>query len=620
MRRFPRPVTLILALALGSIAGHWQLTSAQAPPPAPQAARPAVALAPADAERIFTDVLQRFFQAYAAKDIEGMAALWHPGGPARYRRNVVVVEFDTRQVAMAGLTVRNASADPGGGKARAILELSVTDRKTGNSRKERRVRDFTFLPDDSGTWKIWNENSPSGELARAVVAVPSAQREAFIASQPELASDDTLRGLSSEAGRLQSMGDDAGVLEILETQATLARALGDLDTLGRSLIQRGSMLMRMGRYPDASAAFTTAREVFTAAGNDDEIAACDANLGNMAYMQGRFTDAAERYERAYAVFERLNDDPRMASTLHGMGNANYMQTDFSRALQYYTRAVGVYRRSKDRNGEASALQAMALVHKELGDYGSAGDVWRQTLALSEAGGDRAGTAKSYAGLGEIYRLQGDLARALQHQMKALEIWEQLKNAGAAATAHYAVGQVCALQRNFPRALESYEKALALDLSITDDAKLSETGQARELGGMAGAHFAMGQPDVALAEYRAQPRAAGEVEGRGRRDVDARPHGRAARVAAAAGRGVRGVREEPGDCRAAAGPERGLDGARAPGAARIRPGPRRCRAGVGGPGNGHRAGNRALRHGDVREGRHRPCPAEGRQARRGAGGI
>ncbi len=258
--------------------------------------------------------------------------------------------------------------------------------------------------------------------------------------------------------------------------------------------------MLLGKYPEADVDFKTAREAFTSTGNDEEVAACDANLGNMAYMQGRLTEAAERYERAYAVFEKLNDDARMASTLHGMGNANYMQGEFARALTYYTRAVGIYQRSKDKYGEANALQAMALVHKELGDYAPAAEVYRRTLVLTEAGGDRAGTAKVYSGLGEIYRLQGDLARALQHQKMSLEIWEQLKNAGASATARFAVGQVYALQRNFPRAVDSYEKALALDLSIKDDPATSEAGQARELGGLAGAHFAMGQPDVALGEY------------------------------------------------------------------------------------------------------------------------
>ena len=370
--------------------------------------------------------------------------------------------------------------------------------------------------------------------------------------------------------------------------------------------------MRLGRYPEASAAFTTAREAFTAAGNDEEVAACDANLGNMAYMQGRFAEAAERYERAYAVFEKLNDDARMASTLHGMGNACLHAERLLAGAPATTPAPSaIYQRTKDKYGEANALQAMALVHKELGDYGAAADVWRRTLALTEAGGDRAGTAKAYAGLGEIYRLQGDLARALEHQLKALAdlgAVEERRRVGRGALRRRPDLRPAAQLPARARVVREGPRPRPLHQGRREAVRDGPGARTRRHGGRA---LRDGSTRRRARRVRAQPRAAREAEGRGRRDVDARPHGRAARVAAAARGGVQGVRAEPGDCRGAARPERRLDGARAPRAARVRPGPRRGRAGVGGAGDGHRAGNRALRHGDVREGRHRPRAAEGR---------
>jgi tetratricopeptide (TPR) repeat protein len=474
-----------------------QDAAAQQPPATPT---PATSLTPVEAERAFTVLLQRYFEAYANKDLEGMTALWHPGGPARSRRNIVLVEFDLRQVELAGLIVHNAGADPGGGRARAILELKVTDEKTRQVRHERRIRDFTFLQDDDGRWRIWNDVSPAGELARHLLAVPAAERDALIAADPELSSDDALAGLSLEAGRLQGLRRDGDVLDALTTLARLARALGNQEALGRGLIQIGSLHMLTGRYPDASEAFTSARAAFVVDGNRAETAACDANLANLAYIQGRFAEATERYQQAYEVFERLNDDARMESALHGLGNALYMQSEFTRALDFYTRAVTILQRTKDRYGEVGVLQAIAMVHKELGDYAPAIDAWRRSLAITEAIGDVAGTAKAWTGMGEIFRLQGDLGRALQHQFKSLQLWEQLKNVSACATTSFAIGQVYALQRNFPRALEFYQKALELDQSITDDVATSESSQARDLGGMAGAHFAQGQPEVALPEY------------------------------------------------------------------------------------------------------------------------
>ena len=118
-----RVLIAFAALLLISVAA-----TAAAQPPA-GVPPPAATLAPAEARRIFTDLLQRFFDAYARKDIDGMTALYHTGGQARFRRNAVLVEFDLRQIAIGGLTVRNTGADAGGGRARAIVDLKVTERE-----------------------------------------------------------------------------------------------------------------------------------------------------------------------------------------------------------------------------------------------------------------------------------------------------------------------------------------------------------------------------------------------------------------------------------------------------------------------------------------------------------
>jgi tetratricopeptide (TPR) repeat protein/CHAT domain-containing protein len=487
---------VVLAVAVSLLAPLR--ASAQSPAAVTQ---PAPVLTPAEAQRIFTEVLRRYFDAYVRKHLDGLVAEWHPLGPARGRRNIIVVEFDMRQVELGGLTVKSASADAGGGRARVILDLTVTDKKTGRTRHERRIRDFTLLPDNTGAWKIWNEVSPAEELAGRVLAVPEADRDQLISSDPELLSDDTLEGLSVEAGHLQARGRYDDVLGVLRTQTSLARKLGDQDAVGRSLLRAGSLRMLTGKRAEALEAFTAAREAYVAAGNLAETAACDANLANLAYAQGRFAEAADGYQRAYEVFERLNDDAGMASSLHGLGNAFYMQTEFPKALEYYTKALAGVERTKDNYRQAAVLQAIAMVNKELGDYAPAIDAWRRSMALAESGGDVAGTAKALAGLGDLFRLQGDLGRALQYQTQSLQRWEQLKNAATSATADYAIGQIRALQRDFTRAVESYRKALELDRSITDDPAMSNNGQARDLGGLGGAHFVMGQYDAALTEYQ-----------------------------------------------------------------------------------------------------------------------
>ena len=283
-------------------------------------------------------------------------------------------------------------------------------------------------------------------------------------------------------------------------------------------------------------------------------------------MQGRFAEAAESYQKAYEVFEQLNEDPRMASVLHGLGNA-LLHADRIRAgprLLHEGRRRSCSGRRTSSGSRARSRPSRWCTRS-----------WATTRRPSTRGarawrwpkprGDLAGTAKAWTGIGDLYRLQGDLARALEHQIRGLEIWIRLKNAGETATAHFAIGQLHALQRNYPRALESYQKALDLDLSLTDDPKRSEAGQARDLGGMGGAHFAQGQPDVALPEYE-RSLALREKTGD---DVGVMwtlvhigvLHGSQRRFEEA----VQGVRTRPRDRRVEAGSERGLDRPRAPGA-------------------------------------------------------
>ena len=498
-----RPRTLLQqALAATAIAAVLFFAPPRATARQPQGTfKAAPVLSTEQAQTVFTDVLRRYYEAYGRQDLEAVAAEWHPAGPAHFRRNILQVEFDMRRTAVTGLIVLAASSDAGGGHVRAVVDWTITDKKTGRSTRERRVRDFTMLPDASGAWKIWNEGTASPDLARRLLAIPEADREGALASNPELASSDTISALSVEAGRLQQQQRWRDSIEVLRLETLLARKLGDTTAVGRSLMQTGSLQMMTGRRPEALESLTAAREIFVAEGSAPDIASVDANLANLAYQSGKLPEAAALYQRAYDGFEALKDDLGMVGAIHGLGNSLYMQTEFARALECYTKALPMAERLKDTYRQSTLYQAIAMVNKELGDYLPAIDAWRKSMALSESGGDVAGSAKALAGLGELYRLQGDLGRAFQFQAQALQRWEQIKNAGESATANYAIGQIRALQRNLPGAVESYAKALEIDRSIADDPARSEEGQARDLGGLGGAHFVLGQFDTALAEYQ-----------------------------------------------------------------------------------------------------------------------
>jgi tetratricopeptide (TPR) repeat protein len=471
----------------------WANSPAAAQPPV-QSPPAAPAAAPAD-EAAFKALLQRYYDAVARKDIEALEQVWHSGGPARSQRNLLIVDFEVRDVVLERLSLSQASADAGGGRARVVADLSITTIKTKKTRRERRVRDITFLP-DAGTWKIWNEASAGDRLAQRLLSAPDAERDRLIASEPELVSDDALSGLTREVTRMRGQGISPRILEVLALQGRLARAVGNSAVLGRSRLDAGLIHQITGNVEAAGPAFAEARDAFVEAGDAAEVAACDMNLGNVAYLQRNYPKALEHYERSLGEYEAIKDELRAASLRHSLGNVLFMQGEFEKAIESYQTGLAVLERAGDTFSAARVLQALGRVHKELGSYGLAADVWARCVELSLKTGDTTGAATALQTIGEVRRLQGDFGRALESYTKSLGLWEKTPDTASRAAVLFGIGQVHASQRSFTRAVEWYQKALELDQKGP-----IEPGLARDFGGLAGAHLALGQADLALEEYQ-----------------------------------------------------------------------------------------------------------------------
>ena len=452
------------------------------------------AVAAGQAEADLRQLVTRYYEAYARKDLAALGTLWHPKGPGRSARNVMQVEFELRDAAVRSISLSDLSVDAGGGRARAIVEMDVRELKTGRSRTERRVREMTFLQDE-GVWKVWNDASSAMLLARRLLSVPAAERAALLSAEPELVSDDALTGLGLEASRLRLQGGMTATLDAITAREQVARKLNNEHALASSLLDSGLLLQVMGQIAEAGKAFAEARDLFARVGTRTEVANLDANLAAVDYLGGNYAAAATRYQQALAVFEAANERPRMASILHGIGNAHYMQGQFERALEAYDRTLAISEATDSKFGAASVLQAIALVHKELGNYGQAAEAYGRSAGISAESRDVTGEGKALQGLGEIYRLQGEHVLALQSFHRALETWDRAMDPPGRAATMFSIGQVHAAERSFPTAAEWYQKALDVDRAARDSA-----GIARDTGGLGGARFAMGQIDLALAHY------------------------------------------------------------------------------------------------------------------------
>lgn len=451
---------------------------------------------PADPGAVFRQLLTSYYKAYEQRDLAAMEGLWHPKGPARLARNLVELELERLKPALVSLQVKQAACDAGGGRARAVVDLDLTDAATGKTRRERRVREFTFL-EDGGAWKIWNEGTATGHrLAVRLLAASPSERAELLASDDEMRSDDTLRGLGREFNELRSRGLNDRTLDALGVQIDLARALGNRPVLARCLLDAGLVYQVVGRLDEAGRAFVESRGLYAQIGTPAEVAALDANIASVDYVRGDYASAADRYRQALAVFEATGDEGRTANTLHSLGNSRFMLGEFEASLADYQRCLATNEKTGNKYGVSSVLLAMAALHKELGDYSTAIDAYTRSAAISAESGDQLNAARAEDGIGDVHRLVGDYARALERYAASIAHWEQTRDTPSLASTLFAAGQVHALQRSFPRAIELYQRALDIDQKAGENG-----GIARDLGGLAGAHFGMGELEAALEEYK-----------------------------------------------------------------------------------------------------------------------
>lgn len=227
-----------------------------------------------------------------------------------------------------------------------------------------------------------------------------------------------------------------------------------------------------------------------------------------------------------AEVERLNEEAR-----------DLYHDDPGRAIAAAERALALARAASIRSTQSRSLSFLGLAHRSRNDFDQSLRCFREALQIATGLGDAEQIAYSHSNLGGTYRVQGDVPRAMESFLAALRLFEAQGNERGVAQVLENLSLVHREQRQLAQALETGERAMALRAKLGDDlgrAKnllitadvLCEMGRFRTalaryqeaeavygregkkfqraacLGGIAGAHYALGDYGRALA-YRMQ---------------------------------------------------------------------------------------------------------------------
>ncbi len=441
-------------------------------------------------------LVAKYFEAYAKKDLDAIAALWGneaPGVRSRHdamRRMFTVEDYKFSEPAISRVRIEGGQAS-----ARVVVDRdAIVVRGSSTSVRKNTARsDFSFVK-ENGEWKFWSEAPAITGLATALAAAKTdADREALLAADQELVSRELLILLTSQSDRAYEQRDYARSLSILMSQRLVAEKLGDKKEASHAFMNTGIIHFTQKRPQQALGAYQKGLAIEEELGRKSETAGFLSSIGLVQSALGKPREAIESFQRGLAIHEELNQKVPAAKALENIGDVHYEQGDYALASDFYKRSLKWLESKTDYAGR---LFKIAKTEYELGNDDAAIGFYSEAASRLEAAGDKRGIGYAMHSIANIYYSQGDYAQAMNYYRRCLAAEKEAGTRQGEAGALLGIGLVHSLDGNFDLALEAYRENLSIAESIGDVGNLAIAWQK-----VGSAHFSSNQLDQALEAYK-----------------------------------------------------------------------------------------------------------------------
>ena len=212
------------------------------------------------------------------------------------------------------------------------------------------------------------------------------------------------------------------------------RLASDEATLGRAQSQRATILMRLGRYPEALEQATVALATCQSARLAGPVARLRSNVGLVHAYLGDYAKAETELREALDLVRQQGSGLGVANVVHNLGFVAARRGDVPAALAYFDEAFDEYLRldvpaHAAFTDRCEVLMAVRLLPEARAAAG-------QAVAGLAAAGQAADLAEAKLMLAEVALAGGDLATARREAEEAAEALRRQGRAGWAALASF----------------------------------------------------------------------------------------------------------------------------------------------------------------------------------------
>jgi CHAT domain-containing protein len=444
-------------------------------------------------EAALAGLAERYFAAYARRDLDAFMKFWSALSPQYVsRRRLMERLFAGTEYKFSDVRVSNIRVDGTGATMRVTADRTAFDKEKQLFTQTKMLVTFTLVKEGS-EWKVWADASAVSDFAAALLEAKGGDaRRAMLDAEPELVSRDLQLVLQSRLDRFFAQPDYARALVAASLLREVSERLGDEPEVAAAWHKIGILFFMQAAYPQALDAYRKSLALEEKLGRKAETARVLSSIALAHSVMGDYATALDHYRRSLAIHESLNNKTGVADTLEQIGKVYYEQGDYAAAAEQYRASLLRRDEMTERAAVAATLTSLAELHYDQGLDEQALGYYRDALARLDARAHRTAVARVLHTVANIHYGRGDYAAAIIHYRRALAEQEEANNQAGAAAALQGIGQAHALQGNFAHALDAYQKNLAIWQRLDERREV-----AAALGRVGLAHFQVGDAQAAL---------------------------------------------------------------------------------------------------------------------------
>ena len=230
------------------------------------------------------------------------------------------------------------------------------------------------------------------------------------------------------------------------------------------LYQRGALLARTGRLPEARTQLEQVLEILKNVGdNKYQLVRTQLQLSLVCRDEGNIDRAKELAAEAISLAQTANIKNIAVQGLVDLGLALMSRGDFDESNKYLRQALDLARQDKSRSSEVRAILALGRLNQQLGKNDEAIAQLQEALNFFKPGGYRKETLVALTALGRSYQEKGETEKALKIFEDHLQLSKDSGDPAGLAESHMNLALLRGFgQEMYPEAISQLDEKIKID--------------------------------------------------------------------------------------------------------------------------------------------------------------